>query len=102
MNTRILTSAILLLMTTGCISQEQARWERDNREIAECQRLGYQPNTERMANCRLQLRMIDAQEDQAKALRNQRSYHHNFVPLTEDYYKSCKTTSSGNTICKNW
>lgn len=100
MNIRLATCAVLLL-TTGCISNEQARWERDNREINECMRLGYTPNTERMANCRLQLRMIEAQEDQAKALRS-RSYSHKFAPLTEDYYKSCKTTSSGNTICKNW
>ena len=98
----LVISALSLTLSSGCISNEQARGERDNHEMTECRRLGYSPYSESFADCRLQLRLIEAQEEQAKALRRNKSYHRHFAPLTEDYYKRCKVTHAGNTICKNW
>lgn len=102
MKKSILITLIQCVVLSGCISDEQVRWERDNREMNECRRLGYNAYSESFANCRLQLRMIEAQEDQTKALRRSKNYHYRMAPLTEEYYKKCKVTQNGNTICKNW
>lgn len=99
---KALAFALLVVCATACVPPEQARLERDNREMSECRRLGYNPYSEGFANCRLQLRQIEAQEAQTRALRNRHHDHHDYAPLTEDYYKHCKVTNSGNTICKNW
>jgi hypothetical protein len=58
---------ILFIMLTGCISAEQRLAERDALEEKECLELGFKPNTEGFATCRLNIRSIKAQEEGAMA-----------------------------------
>ncbi len=100
---KIYACVALLLTASGCVSPEQAQWERDNAEITECRRLGFDPHYQAFADCRLRLRAIEAQQEQAEAMRqtaNSLSYHH--YHDWDDDDKHCKKTHGGNIICKGW
>jgi hypothetical protein len=91
----------LLLVLSGCVSPEQAAWERDQYEMNECMRLGFQPGTVEFANCRLQMRSIAAQQDAADASRDAASAIQSST-MERDIPRPtrCKKTDGGWTICK--
>lgn len=70
--TGLLIAAASLMLLAGCVSDEeiaaQAAAQRQADE-AECQRLGFKPNTEALGNCVLKLREIHAQEQNTDAIR---------------------------------
>jgi hypothetical protein len=61
--------AAAMSLATACVPPEELARRQDMDDFHECKRLGYQPGTEGMADCRLRLREIRAQEDLARAYR---------------------------------
>lgn len=46
----------MLFLLTGCVTPEQQAANMAQQEIAECQEMGFKPDTPDFANCRLQVR----------------------------------------------
>lgn len=71
-------SVIALLLLAGCVNTEAAKAKREQAEIAECTKLGFKPDTEKFAECRLSLRSIAASQAGAAAAAygaSQQTYH---------------------------
>lgn len=76
-------AAILLastaLLVAACVPPEELARQQTIDDIYECKSLGYKPGTEGMADCRLRLREIRAQEELARAYRMHRN-RYDFMP----------------------
>lgn len=82
--TRAVAAAILLgsaiPLVAACVPPEELARLQAIDDFHECKSLGYQPRTEGMADCRLRLREIRAQEELARA------YRAHPVEFTHDYW----------------
>ena len=94
----------LLVLLAACVSPQQAQWQRDEYESSECSHLGYHSGMQEFADCRLRIRQISAEQEQAAAIRqvaNSRRHDFNYDYINESN-PNCKKTHGGNIICKSW
>lgn len=64
---RIMFTFLVLLALSACQSPAEKQAEQDKAEVSECTRLGFKPETDAFADCRLQLRTVAAQQMNARA-----------------------------------
>ncbi len=59
---RITSVLTILFLIAGCVSPEERERQQEAYERSECHKLGFEDGTEKMSECRLQVRSIQAQQ----------------------------------------